>query len=146
YFTVLRTKYFNEPIDAMIYVIAASLGFAALENALFISQSTTVTLTQTMTISSFRFANAILIHASTGAIIGAAFAFSFCNRARRAVELMIALIGATILHAAYNYFILGSGDAANATNQFIATIIVVIGAIFALILFERARRLRIKCL
>lgn len=145
YFTALRSKYFNEPVDAMIYVIAASLGFAALENALFISQSAAVTLTQTLVVSSFRFANAVLIHSSTGAIIGAAFAFSFCNRNRRAIELGIALFAATILHGTYNYYIIGSNANPNTQNQLIATAIVGTASIIALILFERARKLRIQC-
>src|SRR3989344_2611068 len=31
FFTALRSKYFDEPVDAMIYLITAALGFAALE-------------------------------------------------------------------------------------------------------------------
>ena len=35
YFSVLRHKEMNEPIDEVIYMITIALGFAALENALF---------------------------------------------------------------------------------------------------------------
>src|SRR3989344_7108138 len=36
YITALRTKAYNEPIDAIIYMLTVALGFSALENALFI--------------------------------------------------------------------------------------------------------------
>lgn len=142
FFTALRTRYFDEPIDAMIYVITASLGFAALENALFISQIVGDP-TQVFVVGAFRFANAVLIHASTGAIIGAAFAFSFCNHARRIFELVLALFFATGLHALYNFFILQHN--AIPGEQVNATIVVASGALIALVLFERAKRLRAEC-
>ena len=36
-FMILNDPEFDEPVDAMIYMITASLGFAAIENILFIS-------------------------------------------------------------------------------------------------------------
>src|ERR1035437_2607020 len=36
YFVALRTRADDDPIDPMIYMITAALGFAALENVLFI--------------------------------------------------------------------------------------------------------------
>src|SRR3989344_4835684 len=36
FFTAIRSKYFDEPVDAMIYMVAAALGFAALANILFL--------------------------------------------------------------------------------------------------------------
>jgi len=130
FFTAIRSRYFDEPIDAMIYAITASLGFAALENAFFISKHA--------------FIGAILIHASTGAIIGASFAFSFCKRSRRAVEFAIALVAATALHAIYNYYVMGGANNGK-EDQIAGVIIAGIGAVFALILFERAKRLRALC-
>ncbi len=140
----LRSTYFNEPVDAMIYVITASLGFAAFENALFVSNALAdSSLAETLRISAFRFANAVLIHGAAGAIIGASFAFSFCHRRRRAVEFFIALFAATALHALYNYFILRSS--LNQSYQVYAILVVGVAAFTALILFERAKRLKAVC-
>src|SRR3989344_2116535 len=36
YFAALRKKEYNEPVDALIYMMTAALGFAAAENAIFI--------------------------------------------------------------------------------------------------------------
>lgn len=141
--TALRSRYFDEPVDAMIYVITAALGFAALENILFVSQVATTNISETIMVSAFRFANAVLIHGTTGAIIGASFAFSFCHRNRRRAELFLALILAITLHAVYNFYILRGLE--NPQNQVLATITVAGGAVIALILFERAKRLHAIC-
>ena len=140
--TALRSKYFDEPVDAMIYVMTAALGFAALENALFVSQETG-NMQEILAISAFRFANAVLIHASTGAIIGTSFAFSFCKRSKHIAYAVFALGAATAIHAIYNFFVLAGLD--NVAYQSYATLMVIVGTIIALLLFERAKHLRAQC-
>jgi len=139
FFTALRSKYFDEPVDAMIYLITAALGFAALENALFIGESLKAGLAQSIAVSAFRFVNAVLLHVSAAAIIGAGLAFSFFHKERRHKELVLGLFFAVLLHSLYNFFIIENigGDAA---NQVVITMLVVAGAAVALVLFERAKR------
>ena len=66
----------DEPIDYIIYLIAIALGFAALENALFIlnplllDEYTTVAVT-----GSFRFLGATLLHVLASSTIGICLAF-----------------------------------------------------------------------
>ncbi|MDP3934791.1 MAG: PrsW family glutamic-type intramembrane protease [Candidatus Giovannonibacteria bacterium] len=142
FFTAIRSKYFDEPVDAMIYMVAAALGFAALENILFLGESLKIGVTQSIMVSAFRFINALLIHISATAIIGSAFAFSFFHKERRLRELFIGLFFATLLHGFYNFFIIkniGSG----AENQIWITFFVISGAAVALVLFERAKRAKI---
>lgn len=140
----LRSRYFTTPIDAMIYVLTAALGFAAFENALFVSNSlANASLQETLMVSAFRFANAVLIHGATGAVIGASFAFSFCHHRRRIFEFLVALTAATGLHALYNYFILAA--ASDHIYQLYAIIVVGVTAFTSLILFERAKRLKAVC-
>src|ERR1051326_3798907 len=38
YFVVLRSPEFDEPVDAMIYMLTAAMGFAAMENILVINK------------------------------------------------------------------------------------------------------------
>lgn len=139
--TALRSKYFDEPVDAMIYLVTAALGFAALENILFVSESLRIGIDHSIRVSAFRFANAVLIHVSSAAIIGASFAFSFCHRERRIKELTVALFLASVLHALYNFFIL-RGVVGESLSQLYATLLVAGGAGIAVFLFERARRLK----
>ncbi len=141
-FTVLKTEYFDEPEDGIIYMITAALGFAALENALFISGSLKASFEQSLVVSAFRFINAVLLHISSAAIIGAGFAFSFFHRERRRRELVGAILIATVLHALYNFFILYNEE--SAISQLGATLLVVVGAITALILFEQAKKMAVR--
>jgi protease PrsW len=139
FFTVIKTKFFDEPEDGIIYLVTAALGFAALENVLFISGALKTGLGQSLIVSSFRFTNAVLLHASASAIVGAGFAFSFSHKRHRTKELALSILLATALHAAYNFLIIK--NIANPIGQFSATALVMGGAIIALILFERARRI-----
>ncbi len=142
FFTVLKTEYFDEPEDGIIYMITAALGFAALENALFISGSLKASFEQSLVVSAFRFINAVLLHISSAAIIGAGFAFSFFHKERRRRELMGAILIATVLHALYNFFILYNEE--SVLSQLWATLLVVVGAITALILFEQAKKITVR--
>lgn len=140
--TALRSKYFDEPVDAMIYMVTAAMGFAALENILFIADSLQTSVNQTILVSAFRFINAILLHASTAILIGSGLAFSYFHHERRWKELGSAIILATLLHASYNFFIINNMDrVAGVPGQVIATFLVLFGAVTGLLLFERVRRI-----
>lgn len=139
FFTAIKSKYFDEPEDGIIYLITAALGFAAMENVLFIAGSLKVGVGQSLVVSAFRFINAVLLHISSAAIIGAGFAFSFYHKTHRNKDVVFAITLATLLHALYNYLIIKNIE--SAVGQFSATLLVVGGAIIALLLFEKARRL-----
>lgn len=139
FFTAIKSKYFDEPEDGIIYLITAALGFAAMENVLFITGSLKVGVGQSLVVSAFRFINAVLLHVSSAAIIGAGFAFSFYHKTHRNKDVVFAIVIASLLHALYNYLIIKNID--SVVGQFSATLLVVGGAIITLILFEKARRL-----
>ncbi|OGF86675.1 hypothetical protein A3B19_00290 [Candidatus Giovannonibacteria bacterium RIFCSPLOWO2_01_FULL_46_32] len=139
FFTALRSKYFDEPVDAMIYLVTAALGFAALENAMFIGKALEGGVAQSAAVGAFRFINAVLLHVSSSALIGAGFAFSFFHKEKRLGELALGLFFAVLLHALYNLFIIVNIGGA-VLNQLAVTALVVLGASTALVLFERARR------
>lgn len=139
FFTGIKSKFFDEPEDGIIYLITAALGFAAAENALFIAGSLKAGVSQSIVVSAFRFINAVLLHISSAAIIGAGFAFSFYHKERRIKEIVFAIFLATLLHAFYNFLILKNIE--SAIGQFSATFLVIIGAVIALLLSEKARRM-----
>ncbi|HEY9585297.1 MAG TPA: PrsW family glutamic-type intramembrane protease [Candidatus Peribacteraceae bacterium] len=113
YLVALRTKYFDEPIDAVIYLVTIALGFAALENALFIwnplGQGDALA---TITLGNFRFVGATLLHVAASGLIGVSLALTFYKRRWvRMVIALIALCGASILHTWFNFSIISSkGD------------------------------------
>src|SRR3989344_2003248 len=143
-FTALRSKYCDEPVDAMIYMVTAAMGFAALENMLFIADSLQHSVNQTILVSAFRFINAVLLHAGTAIAIGAGFAFTYFHREKRLRELIFALVFSTLLHAAYNFFIINNESMTwGVPGQILATLLVLAGAVTGLLLFERARRINL---
>ncbi|MBI4094436.1 MAG: PrsW family intramembrane metalloprotease, partial [Candidatus Liptonbacteria bacterium] len=78
YFTVRRSPAFNEPVDAMIYMVVASLGFAAAENlGIFnFGRAPGVPFADAFEITTLRFIGATLLHALASAIVGYYWAVS----------------------------------------------------------------------
>lgn len=116
HFVIAKSPAFDEPVDAMIYMIVAALGFATLEN---IGAVANVTAPQTALISaifqtaSLRFVGATLLHSLTSGIVGYYWALGLARR-RVAHYLIPGLVAAATLHAAFNYFILTYGNVAYA--------------------------------
>lgn len=78
----LEKKDFNEPVDALIYLITAALGFAAAENSIFIFKELSKNgLAAGFLSGNLRFLGASLLHIVSSGIIGATVAFSFFHPA-----------------------------------------------------------------
>jgi RsiW-degrading membrane proteinase PrsW (M82 family) len=111
YFVALRSYVFDEPVDAVIYLVTAALGFSSLENALFLFGAINHGgVLHGIITSDLRFIGATLLHTLSSATIGIALAFSFYKS--RAVRRLFALCGvvlAVTLHTLFNFFILGRG-------------------------------------
>lgn len=113
HFAVYKTPDFNEPIDAMIYMVVAALGFATLENigALAnISPAVSYVPLVLQTIS-LRFIGATLLHTLTSAIVGYQWALGIVH-GRVKEYLIVGITLAAILHACFNYLILTYGELA----------------------------------
>lgn len=95
---ISATKYFDEPIDRMIYMIVSALGFAAAENFFFLSSMTSTK--EFFSIAILRFIGATLMHSLASGILGYAWARKFA---------VLGLIAATIIHIIFNYIIIGFG-------------------------------------
>ena len=114
YLVALHTRASDEPLDAVVYMVTAALGFSAAENILFllgpISQGD---IAQTILTGDLRFIGATLLHTLASATVGIALAVSFFKKP--AVRRMYAFAGVVLaiaLHTAFNFFILGSGSSA----------------------------------
>ncbi len=110
--TVLRNREDDEPIDPVIYMVAVALGFAALENTLFLlSPLSGDTVVQTIMTGNLRFIGATLLHVLSSAVIGVALGISFYKSGRMKHEYAaVGVILACVLHGFFNFFILNTAE------------------------------------
>ena len=96
---------FDEPIDAMIYMMTAAMGFAALENLLFVFPIFRLNIFSGLEITTNRFLGANLLHALSSGIVGFFLARAFFSPKRHHF-VILGIILATIMHTLFNYLIL----------------------------------------
>ncbi len=137
-YSALKRINFDEPVDALIYLITAALGFAAFENVRFLVKSFDVGVMSGLITSNMRFIGATLLHISTSAIVGASIAFSFFHKENRRRNVIGGLFIATVLHFIFNYFIINS-NGGSILKIFIPLWIFIIVIIF---LFEKVKRIK----
>ncbi len=116
YLVAFRSKYFDEPIDAVMYAVTIALGFAALENTLFLFNPLgDGDAIATILLGNFRFVGATLLHVVASGVIGVAAAFAFYEqRHERIVAGVIGLGSAILLHTLFNFsIIISEGQALN---------------------------------
>lgn len=138
YLAALRSRVFDEPLDAVIYLVTAALGFSAAENVLFLlNPLMDGNILQTIVTGDLRFMGATLLHTLSSASIGVALAFSFYKKAAaRRKAAAGGVILAVALHTLFNFFILGSGS--NAT--FWIFLVIWLGIVAVLLGIERIKR------
>lgn len=113
---------FDEPVDAMIYMIIVALGFAALENTLVLFSNSgdyiiSSVIQEAALISSFRFLGATFLHALASGTIGYFLALSFFKPAKRLELILKGLIIATLLHGLFNISIMVIESGAREDNM-----------------------------
>lgn len=136
---VYGTNNADEPIDWPIYLITAALGFAALENALFlIKPISTGENTVGLLTGGLRFLGSTLLHTVTSGILGIAIGISLRMDAFiRKWYLTIGLVFAIALHVAFNFFIIR-----NSGNDFLKVFgFLWVVTIIVMLLFEKVRRM-----
>jgi len=140
---VLRSSELDEPIDIMLYMIIAGLGFAALENILIlINEHPFLELPKTLEISTLRFLTATFLHALCSGIVGYFLAISFFNLKKQKKFLLMGLGIAIALHGSYNLSIIKIDD----WKKFIFPVIILIGAAWFVSLgFKKLKRLKSIC-
>lgn len=134
YFTIYKNKNFDEPIDAMIYMIVSALGFATIENIGVLTnndvvKNSTLILFQT---ASLRFVGATLLHTISSGIIGYFWAISIRDFGYKK-PLILGLFLATILHSIFNFLII------KYNNSLINILILFIAGLFLLADFEKLK-------
>jgi protease PrsW len=107
-FNILRHPEMDEPVDVLLYMIVAALGFATMEN-LFIFLSPDMfsyPLRETFALAVFRFISATFLHALCSGTIGFFLALSFCKIKNKRLLFAAGFLGAVLLHGLYNFSII----------------------------------------
>ncbi len=112
YFSVGKSPELDEPIDRMIYLVVAALGFATLENLGAVASIQTAGMPAITTIlqtDSLRFVGATLLHSLASAVVGYHWALGVARK-KVVRNLAVGFALATVLHAFFNYLILNYGS------------------------------------
>jgi len=155
---VLAESEFDEPLDLMLYMVIAALGFAALENILKICIGD-LPLVGAFLILSLRFLGATLLHALCSGVLGFFLALSFLNPKKNFYFFMLGLTVATLLHGAFNYSIIKIEESLMVVNDslmivnsslfvlsLMTLIITLIGlAVFVAFGFEKLKKMASIC-
>lgn len=142
YYGGLHSKENNEPLDPVIYMITAALGFVALENAMFIlNPLLEQDISGGFITGNLRFIGTSLLHTVASASIGVSLAISYFKP--RSLRLIWATLGfalAVALHTTFNLLIMSKG----VFSSPIAFTSVWIGIAILLLLFEKIKTIRTR--
>lgn len=129
---------FDEPVDAMIYMMMAGLGFAAIENILVLFRTIPNGVQTTLTIWALRSLGATLLHALASGLVGYFLALSWFFQNHRKKLLVVGLLIATLFHFTFNTFL------ASADNQLQGLLLSVgllcVMAFLIFLLFDKIKR------
>ena len=140
---VLSNAEFDEPVDAILYMIIAALGFAGAENILILfNQGTNLLLPQALKISAVRFLGATFLHALTSGTVGYFLALSLFETKKRLKLISLGLLISTLLHGLYNFSIMEMEE----SLKLLIPLAILTGlATFVIWSFKRFQRLKSIC-
>lgn len=150
-----QNRHLDEPVDFVIYMVVAALGFAAVENLLFLLpavQDVFFTGNELLraesamflvSLSLFRSLTAILLHTLCSGVLGYYMAMAFCRRKRKSGLLLRGFVIVSVLHGLYNFSIMKSED--DSSFLFVPLIIIFGLAIALYRCFNRLLKMKSVC-
>lgn len=138
-YLVVRRPDFDEPVDGMIYMMTSAMGFAALENVLFVLPVFSNSLPASLEIAANRFLGANLLHALSSGIVGFFLARAWFHPHRHHF-IALGITFAALLHTAFNYLILMREAVPQGT--FYIILLLATMAVMVFIDFERLKKSR----
>jgi len=143
---VLKSSEFDEPVDAIFYMIVAALGFAAAENIFLINGLYIIGLSanEIIQITLERFLGAVLLHALASGIVGYFLARSFLLKRGRKSFIYLGIFISTCLHGIYNYIIIEVGPY---SENFIIFLVILISimAVAVSLAFKNLKKFKSVC-
>lgn len=107
-----RRDAFDEPMDGIVYGAAASLGFAGIENVLYVMQrwaGNDGSAGQAAMVAAMRALTAVPMHAAFGVVMGACIGIARFSPNRRWRWILLGLVGAIGLHGFYDFAAMSMG-------------------------------------
>lgn len=98
-----RSRNFNEKFDGIVYSVFISLGFAAVENLLYVYEGG-------YQVGIIRAVTAVPAHALFGIVMGYHFSYARFYRERRMKQLLLAFLMPFMWHGLYDFLILGKKE------------------------------------
>lgn len=146
--SIIKRPVFDEPVDMMIYMIVAALGFATAENVIIFSMQNIQFIQDSLFLMFIRFIGATFLHALCSGVLGYFLAISFNKNNKKYVGLGFAL--AICAHGFFdffmNYSIIESGQYLILTPAFIIPCgIIIILAVLVNFYFKRLKNLKSTC-
>ncbi len=144
---VIGSHHLDEPLDIMLYSVVSALGFAAVENILYLftpvgQMSLEQLMSRTLFIMLIRFVGATFLHTLCSSIIGYSLAISICEAKRKKTIVATGIIMAVALHGLYNFFIIKLPDP---IGYIIPAIIILTLAFLVFIGFEKLKKMKSIC-
>lgn len=135
---IFNNNVVTKPIGYPMYFIATALGFAALENVLYLLHPSGVHRTVVaMLTGNLRFLGSTLLHAIASSMIGSSIGLSVYVKDRRPMYVLVGVICAIVLHSIFNFFIMkGSGENFLSVFGFLWVV-----AIINILIFEKLKRM-----
>lgn len=129
---------FDEPVDAMIYMMMAGLGFAAIENILVLFRTIPDGFHTALSIWGLRSVGATLLHALASGLLGYFLALSWFFRHHHQKLVLVGLALATFFHFVFNIFLAGIDEQLH--GLLLATALLGVMSFLVSILFVRIKR------
>ncbi len=133
YFYCRRLNDFDEPMDGIVYGVTASLGFATLENILYVADGG-------VAVAIVRAFTAVPGHALLGVIMGFYFGLAHFEPRRRGLLLVAAYVSPVIFHGLYNTVLLAPEEGAATGWALLVFLVIAIEIWYARRLHRRLRR------
>lgn len=141
YLLVLNSKHNDEPLDPMIYMIATALGFAAIENTMFlisIFEKNNVILS--IYTGNMRFIGATLLHIVSSSAIAVFMSFHFFDKkVKKRIFIGIGILCSIIIHAVFNYLMIGNQKTCMLALELIWIIVIIV-----LLIFEKIKKIKLE--
>lgn len=143
YLSAFKSVHLDEPIDIMIYLLTAAIGFAAMENFLYVLNSLiSETGSYFLLTGNVRFISSTVVHIVCSGLAGAIIALTYYSSVKiKKVATVLGLILASVLHALFNLFIIITEGSVH--GPFIVFLCLWISAVGLIILFEKVKKLSI---
>ena len=140
---VINNPNLDEPLDVMLYMTVAALGFAAVENIFYLlSTIGQMSFDTTFTIYIVRFLGAIFLHTLCSAVIGYALAISFYEVRRRKLCVFAGITVAVILHGLFDFSMILLPYPA---NYAVPVVIILTLAFLTYVGFEKLKKMKSIC-